>query len=114
MKYLPKILNQIQCLPKTIFRGHANSEWKLLPSIGRHFAGNWGDVLDREKQALDEFKTRSVPYLKISPKHDIEWLCLMQHYGCPTRLLDFTLNPLIAIAGYPLEASSRNGAYLCG
>lgn len=82
----------------TIYRGHADAAlFKLKPSIGRHFTGSWNKVVEREKKSLDEFKKRAIPYLRYTPKLDIDWLCLMQHYGCSTRLIDFTSNPLVAL-----------------
>src|SRR5690242_4632855 len=97
MKLLPKLLTQIVPDENVIFRGHADSSWVLKPSIGRAFTGEWKRVAELEKRALAEFKKRSIPFIKYHPKSDIEWLCLMQHHGLATRLLDFTVNPLIAI-----------------
>jgi len=97
VKLVPEILRQIQTSSKTIYRGHANADWELKPSIGRYFTGDWETVSEREQRALEDFKRLSVPYIKHRPESDVEWLCLMQHYGCATRLLDFTSNPLIAI-----------------
>lgn len=97
MKEFSKILSDIRVDENVIYRGHADIDWKLLPSIGRHFSGAWDKVSELERKALENFKKKSIPFLKYSPKSDIEWLCLMQHHGCATRLLDFTTNPLIAI-----------------
>lgn len=41
---------------------------------------------------LRNFQRRAHLYCRHVPPDDegVEWLALMQHYGCPTRLLDFT------------------------
>ena len=96
-KNIPSLLAEIKSDENVIYRGHADISWDLKPSIGRHYSGTWKKVLELEQKSLDEFKKRSIPFLKYKPSSDIEWLCLMQHHGCATRLLDFTTNPLIAI-----------------
>lgn len=97
MELVPKILKEIKIEDNTIFRGHSAYKWELKPSIGRYYHDEWKNVLELEQKSLADFKKRSVPYLKHKPNSDIEWLCLMQHHGCATRLLDFTTSPLIAL-----------------
>lgn len=92
-----------------IYRGVPNKEFKLVPSLGRvevvDIAGTRpipGASLEErreqyEKKLLEEFKRRALPFLTVTPRYELEWLCLAQHYGVPTRLLDWTTNPLVAL-----------------
>lgn len=50
-------------------------------------------------------------YLNHTPKEDdaLSWLAIMQHYGAPTRLLDFTFSPYVA-AYFALNGDSGDAA----
>ena len=84
------------------FRGQAKQSYKLKPSLYRHPSKKEADDLYMlEFNLLKQFRQRSVPYLPFryveTPSPSIETLFLMQHYGVPTRLLDWTENPYIAL-----------------
>ncbi len=78
---------------KLWFRGHANSEYKLMPTIYRT-PYSWKNELP----LLHQFKARASRFLTNLPNSDIEWLFIMQHHATPTRLLDWSENALVALA----------------
>ena len=81
-----------------IFRGVADKDHELVASIGRSTeAGTHGDISTLERALMEEFKRLSVPELTSLPTSEFEWLFLAQHYGIPTRLLDWSSNPLVAL-----------------
>lgn len=78
------------------FRGLSNREHQLVPSIMRH-GKTAPEVFDREKRLLTRFRQRSLPYWPAGyPQNDWEHLFAMQHYGVPTRLLDWSENLFVA------------------
>lgn len=74
------------------YRGHSNSEWLLTPVLYRHRR-----FYDQEQNAFSEFQ-RSASRLFKPRSNDWETLFDMQHYGLPTRLLDWSKVLGIAIA----------------
>lgn len=87
-----------------VFRGQTNSEWLLEPGVERLLPCNakWPDqsvLYHLEKLGLDDFQRGAHHFLKedVVPKSKLGWLSLMQHHGAPTRLLDFTQSPYVAL-----------------
>lgn len=73
------------------FRGHADKGYKLEPSLFRDTAYKQNeDVMFREIIA-------SNPSDFANDRSTFDKLARMQHYGMPTRLLDITTNPLMAL-----------------
>lgn len=74
-----------------IFRGMADHRWELLPSIARQTM-----IIEPEQQMVKELMLLyPEEFSNIHSNFDL--LAKMQHYGLPTRLLDFTTNPLVAL-----------------
>jgi hypothetical protein len=80
------------------YRGCGSTAHELLPFLYRHRRLKTPDELaDLERQLMTRFRQRSIPYHNRSLTDDWDTLFFMQHYGIPTRLLDWTENPLIAL-----------------
>lgn len=79
-----------------VFRGHSNTAYELKTSLGRCEPINGKTTLQLEKRIFKLFKESSLPYLEFKPTNELEWLAVAQHFGLPTRLLDWSYNPLVA------------------
>jgi hypothetical protein len=80
-----------------IYRGTKSVNYPLLPKVGRVTPpDSVGSREKNESEILRLFKERAFQYLNFTPASDWDWLALGQQYGLPTRLLDWTDNPLVA------------------
>ncbi|KKO20613.1 MAG: FRG domain-containing protein [Candidatus Brocadia sp.] len=84
-----------------LFRGQ-NNDWPLRPKLGRLVE----DGLIRDKsikiekleiKLLETFKRFAKPHINELPQNQFQLLALAQHHGLPTRLLDWTSSPLVAL-----------------
>ena len=76
---------------EVFYRGHAGEDWELKPSIFRKPNG-----VEIEHQLFRDMVAHT-PQSFSGCKSALDYLVQMQHYELPTRLLDVTMNPLIAL-----------------
>lgn len=86
------------------FRGQREFHWSLTPGIYRT-----GISSDFEREAIRDFKLHAPRFLKSPPLTELGWISLMQHYGLPTRLLDWTESYLTALF-FAVQSIDGDGA----
>jgi hypothetical protein len=82
------------------YRGQSTANWPLLPGYMRLGAP------PSEATLLSRFKQNATRLLDFVPSSTFDWMFLMQHYGVPTRLLDWSENPLAGL--YFAVAAAEN------
>ena len=93
-----------------VFRGQRNNEWTLTTSFDRMFGSlEFNLRKDIEKTLITEFRNSCIELIgreKIIEYNDVEILSLGQHYGVPTRLLDWSYS--IYVAAFFAFAHNKN------
>jgi len=120
-----------------IFRGQEDSKWGLVPAIFRNYLAVGDSRVSRETPVYDmaggislvkirqiceierviyrEFfeRLRAYPQIQVNRNALWEMLCIAQHFGVPTRLLDWTDNLSIAAYFSVVKSPKKNGAIWC-
>lgn len=89
-----------------LFRGLTSHTHSLIPKIGRPERKRKPNASDPDRRieysrddeiaTFNMFRDAARAHITSLPANDLEWLALAQHYGVPTRLLDWTEGFLVA------------------
>jgi hypothetical protein len=89
---------------RVLFRGQASSSWTLRPSLARELDGkglDWFKIAKLEKELVKQFRQeahRSLSQVILQRGNCLlDWWTIMQHYGAPTRVLDWSRSPYVGL-----------------
>ena len=107
---LTALKQQTQPKHLTWFRGQAFKGWELVPSLARN-----AEHLRAENALIKGFMQNATPHIATPPRHEWEWIFLMQHHRASTRLLDWSESPLAALyfAVQEKQHLRKGGAVWC-
>lgn len=80
-----------------VFRGHEDKDYKLSPSIARSIPNGSGETYLSHEHNIIASLQLALPDVFCETFSPIELLALLQHFSAPTRVLDVTENPLVAL-----------------
>lgn len=89
--YLKKLEKYFEGEDGLYFRGQSGKYSEITSSISR----NIGHLQNETKMYRELIDIRKEEFEKL--QHPFDYLDKFQRYGCPTRLIDLTVNPLIAL-----------------
>ena len=101
-----------------LFRGQSDADWPLTPSLKR-VSSSFAVARQNEIDAYNIFRSRAHSFLSpnlfsVLTRHYnlLLWWAVMRHHGAPTRILDWTRSPFVALY-FACESGERSGCVWC-
>jgi hypothetical protein len=95
-EYLDAFSSVISSTGRFWFRGHADYRWAVTPSALRY---RTPELREKALSLISDFRRFTDTKFAVAhgPPENLKWVQLAQHYGLPTRLLDWTQSAAVAL-----------------